>query len=125
MNSPYPYNVSNIISWDEKKSKKYMKALVYDFLKKKRKLGFYYDAYTTFHSGIKTADEIKKLGLPDSDGDGLLDGWEVANSLNPLSAAGDDGRPGDSRPGRRGSRRGQRCDVQRRNDGQVCRLCGG
>ena len=62
MNSPYPYNVSNIITWNKKKSKKYMKALVYDFLKKKRKLGFYYDAYTTFHSGIKTAEEIKKEG---------------------------------------------------------------
>lgn len=62
MNSPYPYTVSNIILWDEKKSKKYMKALVYDFLKKKRKLGFYYDAYTSFHSGIKTAEEIKKEG---------------------------------------------------------------
>jgi hypothetical protein len=31
----------------------------------------------------------------DSDGDGLLDRWEVAHHLDPLSAAGDDGAMGD------------------------------
>jgi 3',5'-cyclic AMP phosphodiesterase CpdA len=32
---------------------------------------------------------------PDTDGDGLPDGWEVAHLLNPLSMTGDDGAAGD------------------------------
>jgi hypothetical protein len=32
---------------------------------------------------------------PDTDRDGLLDGWEVAHGLNPLVATGDDGPDGD------------------------------
>jgi len=46
-----------------------------------------------------TAAEENALGTsptnPDSDGDGLLDGWEVKHGLNPLSNAGADGRDGD------------------------------
>lgn len=34
-------------------------------------------------------------GDRDTDGDGLPDGWEIANGLNPLSATGDDGPDGD------------------------------
>ena len=33
--------------------------------------------------------------LADTDGDGLPAGWEAENNLNPLSAVGDDGAPGD------------------------------
>lgn len=52
----------------------------------------------TDDDGLSDAQEIPlgtALNNPDSDGDGLLDGWEVANSLNPLSAAGDDGASAD------------------------------
>ncbi len=46
-----------------------------------------------------TDDEETALGTdpadPDSDDDGMPDGWEVDNDLNPLSAEGDDGADGD------------------------------
>src|SRR5437667_10152435 len=44
--------------------------------------------------GLKNFDELQLGTDPfnrDTDGDGLLDGWEVANHLNPLSVAGNDG----------------------------------
>ena len=48
--------------------------------------------------GLLSADEAA-LGTnpehPDSDGDGLPDGWEVRHHLNPLSGEGRDGAPGD------------------------------
>lgn len=43
--------------------------------------------------GLADAQEASlgtALNNPDSDGDGLLDGWEVANSFNPLSTPGND-----------------------------------
>jgi hypothetical protein len=52
----------------------------------------------TDHDGLTSAEEAA-LGTdpmnPDTDGDGLLDGWEARNALDPLSAAGIDGRDGD------------------------------
>ena len=46
-----------------------------------------------------TSTEEAALGTdpskPDTDGDGLLDGWEVNFGLNPLASAGKDGRDGD------------------------------
>lgn len=48
--------------------------------------------------GLADAQEASfgtALNDPDSDGDGLLDVWEVSNSLNPLSAVGNDGADGD------------------------------
>jgi hypothetical protein len=46
-----------------------------------------------------TSSEEAALGTdpskPDTDGDGLLDGWEVNFGLNPLASAGKDGRDGD------------------------------
>jgi hypothetical protein len=48
--------------------------------------------------GLVLADELR-LGTdpnnPDTDGDGLPDGWEAKYSLNPLSAVGIDGAAGD------------------------------
>ncbi len=51
-------------------------------------------ATDTDADGLPDAQEAAlgtSLNNPDSDGDGLLDGWEVSNSLNPLSAVGNDG----------------------------------
>jgi hypothetical protein len=46
-----------------------------------------------------TIDEEAQWGTdpskPDTDGDGLLDGWEVRHRLNPRSAAGEDGAQAD------------------------------
>ena len=55
-------------------------------------------ATDTDADGLPDAQEAAlgtSLNNPDSDGDGLLDGWEVSNSLNPLSAVGNDGADGD------------------------------
>jgi len=38
---------------------------------------------------------VDQFGADDTDGDGMPDGWEVVNGLNPLSAQGDDGAQGD------------------------------
>ena len=50
------------------------------------------------HDGLADIDE-RQLGtqplVADSDGDGLPDGWEVINGLDPLSASGADGADGD------------------------------
>ena len=50
------------------------------------------------HDGLSNVEETA-LGTdplkPDTDGDGLLDGWEVRHSLDPLSSSGVDGRDGD------------------------------
>ncbi len=49
--------------------------------------------------GLTDVDEVNIYGTdpnnPDTDGDGLPDGWEVQNSLSPLSSFGDDGASGD------------------------------
>lgn len=61
--SPYPFTQNDIkVQFDEERFKM-IKALVYDFLKKKRKLGFYYDCYAMAHGGIKSPDTLKKQGL--------------------------------------------------------------
>lgn len=45
--------------------------------------------------------DMRELGLgtdpmsPDTDGDGLLDGWEAAHGLDPLVPSGDDGADAD------------------------------
>ena len=50
------------------------------------------------HDGLANVEETA-LGTdplkPDTDGDELLDGWEVRHGLNPLSSSGADGRDGD------------------------------
>ena len=43
--SPYPFTLNDIDNGSIAKQKKMRKALVYDFLKKERLLGFYYDSY--------------------------------------------------------------------------------
>ena len=48
--------------------------------------------------GLSTAEEIRLGTDPlkaDTDGDQLLDGWEIAHQLNPKSALGDHGGTGD------------------------------
>ncbi len=61
--SPYPFTQNDIkVQFDEEQSKM-IKALVYDFLKKKRKLGFYYDCYVMAHEEIKSPETLKKQGL--------------------------------------------------------------
>lgn len=44
---------------------------------------------------IGSIDNVKISGAEDTDGDGLPNTWETANSLNPASAAGADGAAGD------------------------------
>ncbi len=48
--------------------------------------------------GLSNADELQKGTSPvnpDSDSDGMNDGWEVQNGLDPASNVGDDGATGD------------------------------
>jgi hypothetical protein len=50
------------------------------------------------HDGLSNSAEAAfgtDMFLADTDGDGLLDGWEAKNGLNPLSAVGPDGAAGD------------------------------
>ncbi|MSU63164.1 MAG: hypothetical protein EXS31_12350 [Pedosphaera sp.] len=50
------------------------------------------------NDGLRNADELARLTdphNPDTDGDGLLDGWETAHNLDPRSGAGIDGAEGD------------------------------
>ena len=61
--SPYPFTQYDIKIQSVEEQSKMIKALVYDFLKKKRKLGLYYDCYVMAHRGIKSPDTLKKQGL--------------------------------------------------------------
>jgi hypothetical protein len=48
--------------------------------------------------GLRLSQELKHGTLPDnpdSDGDGLLDGWEVNFQIDPLESSGEDGAEGD------------------------------
>ena len=52
----------------------------------------------TDSDGLRDADELANstdISMPDTDGDGLPDFWEVETGLNPLSADGADGAQGD------------------------------
>jgi hypothetical protein len=61
--SPYPFTQNDIKAQFDEEQSKMIKALVYDFLKKKRKLGLYYDCYVMAHRGIKSPETLKKQGL--------------------------------------------------------------
>lgn len=64
MNSPYQYTSRQIYNFELEKRKKYIKALVYDFLKKHRMLGFYYDCYLFAHNVLsQTPTEIERKKL--------------------------------------------------------------
>jgi hypothetical protein len=47
------------------------------------------------HGVVLTGVRVQLAADPDRDGDGLPNDWELANGLNPDSAAGDDGATGD------------------------------
>ena len=61
--NPYPFTQNDIKVQSDEEQSKMIKALVYDFLKKKRKLGLYYDCYVMSHREIKSPDTLKKHGL--------------------------------------------------------------
>ena len=64
MKSPFPFKIpSTEKNWDTDKKIKITKALVYDFLKKNRKLEFFYDSYVKYHNPIIPPMELNDMGL--------------------------------------------------------------
>lgn len=62
---PYPFTIEELRKMGLDKQIKTVKALVYDFLKKQRKLSFYYDNYRAYNTNhcIQKEDDLIKIGL--------------------------------------------------------------
>lgn len=63
MKSQYPFSYRDIKSLPPKPQAKLIKALAYDFLKRKNKLGFFYDCYMIGHPTKTALSELESKGL--------------------------------------------------------------